>query len=288
MLPSLPPLAAEQVFHIGSLPVTNTFINALAAMLLFGILALFLNLGIKKFYPQDKAPKGIVNFFESLIEFMLVYVDNVTKDRKKSLKILPICGGIFLFILTSNYIGLLPGMSSIGIFRGSVFTPLFRSANSDLNLTLAMAVFAVVASHILGIMTVGFFKYANKFIKLGDIYQAIIKFSPINILIAIIEFFVGLIEIFSELAKMVSLSLRLFGNVFAGEILLTVLATLIAGYGAFGIPLPFIALELLVGFIQATVFSMLTLVYLTVAMQEPHGHADTDHHTALEDETPAV
>ncbi len=288
MLPSLPPLAAEQVFHIGPIPVTNSLDNAFIVLVLFAVLAFLLNLNIKKFYPDNKAPRGIVNFFESVVEFLLGYVDNVTKDRKKSLKILPISGGIFLFILTCNWMGLLPGMSSVGIFRGNEFIPLLRSANTDLNLTLAMAVFAVVISHVLGIVSIGFFKYANKFIKLGDIYQAVVKFKPMDVMISIIEFFVGLIEVFSEVAKMVSLSLRLFGNIFAGEVLLTVLATLIAGYGAFGIPLPFMALELLVGFIQATVFAMLTLVYMTVAMEEPRGHGETDHHQALEDETPAV
>ncbi len=93
------------------------------------------------------------------------------------------------------------------------------------------------------------------------------------IVTAVIEFFVGIIEIFSELAKVVSLSLRLFGNIFAGEVLLTVLAGLIA----VAVPLPFMALELLVGFIQAVVFSMLTLVYLTVATTEIPEHAAAHH-----------
>jgi F-type H+-transporting ATPase subunit a len=136
-------------------------------------------------------------------------------------------------------------------------------------MTLAMAVVAVVLSHILGVVAIGFFKYANKFIKLGDLWHAVLSLSPIKILIAVIEFFVGIIEVFSEVAKMVSLSLRLFGNVFAGEVLLTVLASLLA----FGLPIPFIFMEILVGLIQAVVFSMLTLVYLTMATMEVHeGH----------------
>jgi F-type H+-transporting ATPase subunit a len=185
--------------------------------------------------------------------------------------------------------GLLPGFSSIGFWHGEEFVPLLRSANTDLNLTLTMAVFAVIASHIFGIIAIGFFKYANKFIKLGDIWKAIKSAKPINILIAFIEFFVGLIEVFSEVAKMVSLSLRLFGNIFAGEVLLTVLASLISGYGAFGIPLPFMALELLVGIVQATVFAMLTLVYLTIATTDLHGHVEETHHAkAIADQTPTV
>ena len=113
-------------------------------------------------------------------------------------------------------------------------------------------------------------KCPNKFIKLGDIYHAIKSLNPTKILVAVIEFFVGLIEVFSEVAKMVSLSLRLFGNIFAGEVLMTVMAALIA----YLVPLPFIGLEVLVGIVQATVFSMLTLVYLTIATTDVHGHGD--------------
>jgi F-type H+-transporting ATPase subunit a len=178
--------------------------------------------------------------------------------------------------------GLIPGTGSIGRFEiihgERELVPFFRPANSDLNMTLAMAVFAVIASHILGIFTIGFFKYANKFIKLGDLWRSLRK-GGIGIMVAGIEFAVGFIEIFSEIAKMVSLSLRLFGNIFAGEVLLTVLAGLVA----FVVPLPFMFLELLVGLIQAVVFSMLTLVYLTVAttpvVSHDEGHSeDAGHH----------
>lgn len=293
---SLPPLASEVVFHLGALPVTNTMVNSFIALVLFAIFAFFINRGVKKYYTKDQAPTGVVNFFESLLEVILGYIDNVTHDRKKTLKFLPIVGSLFLFILISNWMGLIPGTGSIVRWiseNGHVTAiPLFRPANTDLNMTLAMAVFAVAGSHIIGIVTIGFFKYANKFIKLGDLYHAIKSMKPINILTAVIEFFVGLIEVFSEIAKMVSLSLRLFGNIFAGEVLLTVIASLIGGYGAYLVPLPFEGLELLVGLIQAIVFSMLTLVYLTMATTEIHGHAETGHGEAhveaLETQTPTM
>jgi F-type H+-transporting ATPase subunit a len=277
MLIALPPTAAEPIFHISSLPVTNAMINSGIALVLIVIFAVSLQIGIKKYYRADSAPKGIVNFFEGVLEFLLGYLDQVTRNRKKSIKFLPIVGGLFLFILISNWMGLLPGTGSIGIYQiihGKVeLVPLLRPANTDLNMTLSMAVFAVITSHFLGIITIGFFKYLNKFIKLGDIYKALKSLKPDKIFIAVIDFFVGLIEIFSEIAKMVSLSLRLFGNIFAGEVLLTVLAGLIA----YIIPLPFMALELLVGFIQAVVFAMLTLVYLTIATSEVHGHSEEEH-----------
>jgi F0F1-type ATP synthase membrane subunit a len=122
------------------------------------------------------------------------------------------------------------------------------------------------------ILAIGFWKYTNKFVKFGDLFRSFRK-GGVSIMVAVIEFGVGLIEIFSEVAKMVSLSLRLFGNVFAGEILLTVLASLVA----YLVPLPFMFLEILVGLIQATVFAMLTLVYLTMATAPVHSEEGFSH-----------
>lgn len=263
---NLPPLAAEPIFHVGSFALTNTLINGLLATVLFAVFAVFLNFGIKKYYLTDKAPKGLVNFFESILEIFLAQIDNVTKDRKKTLKFLPFVGGIFLFVLVSNWLSQLPGTGSFGVWRMGELIPVLRPATSDLNLTLAMAVFVVLLSHFLGIIAIGFFKYANKFIKLGDLYSALKSFNPVKIFVALIEFFVGFLEIISEVAKMVSLSLRLFGNIFAGEVLLTVIGSLVA----FFVPLPFLALELLVGIVQAMVFGLLTLVYLTMATAPIH------------------
>ncbi|MCC7356350.1 MAG: F0F1 ATP synthase subunit A [Candidatus Doudnabacteria bacterium] len=269
---ALPPLAAEEIIIINNFSVTNTFINAGLTVIGFAVFAFLINLGVRKYYKAGKAPKGLLNFFEGTLEMLLGYFDQVTHSRAKSIKFLPLVGTLFFFIVVSNWIGLLPGIGSIGIHKfvhGQLeLVPLFRPANTDLNMTLAMAVVAVVTSHVLGVAAIGFFKYANKFIKLGDIYHAVKSFNPVKILTAIVEFFVGLIEIFSEVAKVVSLSLRLFGNVFAGEVLLTVIGSLIAYF----VPLPFIALEIIVGVVQATVFSMLTLVYLTIATTEIHEH----------------
>lgn len=276
MLVALPPLAAEPIYHLGSFPVTNAYLNSTLALLAFLVLGLWVSRLAAKTYGSRQAPSGALNAFEALVETILGYSDQVTGSRKKSLKFLPIVGALFLFILVSNWAGLLPGTGSLfvwGLEGGHVARlPLFRPANTDLNMTLAMAVLAVTASHVFGVAAIGFFKYANRFIKLGDIWLAVKSLKPVNILTAVVEFFVGFIEIFSEVAKMVSLSLRLFGNVFAGEVLLTVLASLIA----FFVPLPFIALEILVGLIQAVVFSMLTLVYLNMATEE-HGGGHGEH-----------
>lgn len=283
---ALPPLAAEPIFHIGSFAITNSYINSSVTVIGFVIFAYIIKQALSK-TPATSAPRGILNFFESLLELLFKYFDSVTRDRKKTIQFLPIVGALFFFIVVSNWIGLLPGIGSItrwGMHAGHLTElPVFRPANTDLNMTLAMAVFSVIASHLIGIAAIGFFKYANKFIKLGDIWMAAKSMNPTKILTSIIEFFVGLLEVVSEVAKMVSLSLRLFGNVFAGEVLLTV----IAGLLAFAVPLPFMALELLVGVVQATVFSMLTLVYLTVATAPLHGHDEHKKEEHLEP-TPTV
>lgn len=288
----LPPLAAETIFHIKNFPITNSLFNSALALLFFIFLAIAVQLGMKKYYSKNASPRGFLNFFEWLVETMFSYLDQVTGSRKRSLRFLPIIGGFFLFILIANWMGLLPGTGSITInalHNGTVQAfPLLRPSNTDLNMTIAMAVLAVTSSHILGIAAIGFFKYANRFIKLGDIWHAVKSLQPINILTAVIEFFVGIIEIFSEVAKMVSLSLRLYGNIFAGEVLLTVLA----GLMSYIVPLPFIGLEILVGLIQAVVFSMLTLVYLNMATIDTHGHAESGHGSthaeAEENQVPAV
>ncbi|HYC80075.1 MAG TPA: F0F1 ATP synthase subunit A, partial [Candidatus Binatia bacterium] len=163
MILALPPLVAEPIFHIGTFPVTNAYINSTLAVLFFLVIGFMLR---KR---TDEKPHGLQNFAEATMEFLLGYVDGVTKDRKKSLQFFPIVGGLFLFILVSNWMGLLPGTGSIGrwlIMHGhKELVPIFRPANADLNMTLAMAVFAVIASHIIGVAAIGFFKYANKFIK---------------------------------------------------------------------------------------------------------------------------
>lgn len=267
MIFAIPPLVAEPIFFIGSFPVTNAYINSTVAVLFFVIIGLMLR------NKTAMVPKGLQNFAESTLEFVLGYMDGVTHSRKQSMKFLPIVGALFFFILFSNWLGLIPGTGSIGryLFHEGHLTlvPLLRPANTDLNMTLAMSIFAVMTSHVLGIVTIGFFRYANKFVKVGDLIHGFKK-GGANIMVGFIEFGVGFIEIFSEVAKMISLSLRLFGNIFAGEVLLTVLASLIAYF----VPLPFMLLEILVGLVQATVFAMLTLVYLTMATTPIHSHAE--------------
>lgn len=265
----IPPAAAEAIFHIGTFPVTNALINGWIAVVFFVIVASFVS--------ERKAlvPKGIQNIAEAIVEFMLGEIQKVTGDGVRARKFLPIVGTIFLFILFSNYLGLLPGTGSIGVWEmheGSLeLIPLLRPAASDLNLTLAIALFAVFASHVYGIFALGPVNHFSKFVNVRGIFRSL-RHGPVAIVVALIEFGVGLLEIVSEIAKVLSLSLRLFGNIFAGEVLITV----ILGLFAYFLPIPFIFLEVLVGAIQATVFAMLTLAYLTVATE---AHGEGDHET---------
>lgn len=264
------PVAAEVITSIGHFPVTNAWLDSTGVVLLVIVFAVILNLGLKKI------PGRLQSFAESALEFVLGYFDRVTGSREKSRRFLPLVGTLFFFIVICNWLGLLPGIGSIGVTRAGDFIPLLRSANSDLNLTLAMALVAVVSSHVLGMKTLGVGHHIGKFFQFAALGKALITLNPIKILVAFVEFAVGLLELVSEVAKVISLSLRLFGNVFAGEILLGVISSLIS----VAVPLPFMFLELIVGVVQATVFAMLTLVYLTVMTTE---HTGTSHDTHDED-----
>ncbi len=162
----------------------------------------------------------------------------------------------------------------LGIFYG-VFVPFLRSGTADINTTIAFAFIAVLGSNIFGAIIVGVWKTFNKYINLTGLWTAIknIKKEPVGPLVAFISFFVGIIEIIGEAAKVASLSFRLFGNVFAGEVLLVSISGLVGILA----PVPFIFLEVLVGVVQAVVFSMLTLVYFTIASHD-HGHDNHEEH----------
>ncbi|HOZ36334.1 MAG TPA: F0F1 ATP synthase subunit A [bacterium] len=258
-------LAAEPVFHWGNFPVTNSIINTWIAMALIVFFVFILR--TRKI---ALVPKGAQNFGEYLIEFLLGFIDSVTHNRRKSEKFLPIVATIFIFVLILNWMGQLPGTGSIGLWEmkegSKILVPFLRPGTSDLNTTLALAVFAVISTHIFGIITIGFFKHVNKFFNFAGLVKAFKTLNPVKIFTGIVNFFIGLIEVFSEIAKTVSLSLRLFGNIFAGEVLLTVMASLMA----YIVPIPFMFLELLVGVVQATIFAMLTLVFMEVATHGAH------------------
>lgn len=238
-------LAAEPLFRIGTFPVTNTLIMAWSVIGVISAAAISAGRRIAII------PRGIGNALEAVIEWLLDMIDAVTGDRAKSARFLPIVATIFLFVIVSNWIELVPGLGTIGLFEEHegerILVPFIRSSSADLNFTLAIATISVFVTQIFGIREIGFWKYLKKFFNFSN---------PIFT-------FVGLLELVSEFAKVVSFSFRLFGNIFAGEVLLIVVSTLVP----YIVPLPFLFLELFVGFVQALVFSMLTLVNLNMATQ---------------------
>lgn len=241
-------LAAEKIGQIGNFPITNSILLSWIATIVLIVLAVLATAKI------ESIPRGIQNVFESIIEMLYNLVNSVLEDENKTKKYFPLLATIFIFVITNNWLGLLPGVGSIGLNEvkhgENVLIPLFRGGNADLNTTLALAIVAVIAVQVFGVAAIGTFKYAKKFINFH---------GPIN-------FFVGALELISEFSKMISFSFRLFGNIFAGEVLLMVVGSL-APYIA---PLPFFLLELFVGMIQALVFMMLTLVFIKGATEEAH------------------
>jgi F-type H+-transporting ATPase subunit a len=260
-------LYAETIGHIGSMPITNSLLNSWLIIFVVLIFGITINLKLKTI------PRGIQNGLEAIIEWFLGIFDGITNNRKKSLTFAPFVLTFFFFILFNNWLGIFPGIGSIGWLANegghNVFVPWFRGGTADLNTTLALAIIGVVASHIFGMVTLGIWNHFNKFINLKaflEIPKKIIK-EPTIILINPIKAFVGIVEIIGEVAKVASLSFRLFGNVFAGEVLLASMSAILA----WGVPIPFMFLEIIVGLIQALIFSILILIYLaTATMAEEH------------------
>lgn len=251
-------LAAEPIFHIGSFPVTNTLMVGWTITALLAFLAITINRSIKE------APSRLQAGAEAVIEALLGMIDGVTHDREKTRKFFPVVATIFIAVIASNWVELVPGLGSIGLWEhgehGTILVPFIRSSSADLNFTAAIAIVSVVAVQIFGVAALGARHYAGKF------FVAPWK-KPY-----FIGTFVGILEFISEFSKIISFTFRLFGNIFAGEVLLMVVGTLVP----YIVPLPFLLLEIFVGFVQALVFSMLTLVFLTGATA-PHGGEEHAH-----------
>lgn len=244
-------ISAENIFKIGGFPVTNTLFLSLFVFIILVVLAIVLRRKL------SLVPNTLQNIAELILEGALGVMDSVLLDRRKSEKYLPLVLTIFLFVLFSNWLGLLPGVGSIVISHDGESIPLFRSPASDLNFTIALALIAITFANGLGVAAIGLRSRLSVFFNFK---------SPIT-------FFVGILELISECAKIISFSFRLFGNVFAGEVLLTIMAFLVP-YAA---PVPFMFMEIFVGFIQALIFAMLALVFTSMAITE-HGEAEKAVH----------
>ncbi len=269
---------AEPIFHIGKFEITNSLLTSWLAVIVIFFFALAIRLNMKK------VPGKLQHVFEVIIEGALSLCDQVTNDRKITEKVFPFVFTIFFFILINNWIGLLPFVSAIGFYEVhegvKTFVPLFRAGTADINFTLAMSLIFVIGSNIFGVIIIGFWKMINKYVNmgaLGSIFTKIRKDKSV-LIVAPITFFVGLLELIGEFAKIASLSFRLFGNVFAGEVLLASMAAIFI----YVLPGPFLFLEVFIGLIQALIFSLLATVYFTIASQD---HSEHDEHQHGDDNT---
>ncbi len=264
---------AEPIYKIGNFTITNSLITSWVSVLVLILFFVAIRLKLKK------VPGKLQNVFEVMLEGALSLCDQVTNDRKISEKILPVVFTVFVFILVNNWIGLLPLVGSMGFYAveegHNVFVPLLRAGTADINTTLSLAIMAVIGSNIFGVVIIGAWKMFNKYVNiqaLFDIFRKIKKDKSV-LIISPISFFVGLLELVGEFAKIASLSFRLFGNVFAGEVLLASMAAIFV----YILPGPFLFLEVFVGLIQALIFSLLTAVYFTIASQDHSEHEHEEH-----------
>lgn len=261
-------LFAEPIAHIGNFIVTNSLFTSWIVVFLLIVIAIIVKLKIKKI------PRGIQNIFEIVIEGAEDLCDQVTGNRAVTNKAFPIVFAIFMFVLLNNWIGILP-LGGFGLVEtlehGKVFIPIIRSGTADINGTLPLAIMSVIGANIFGIISIGLWKTINKYVNLsalGSIFTKIRK-DPMILMTAPIMFAVGILELVGEFAKVASLSFRLFGNVFAGEVLLASMGAIMV----YILPTPFLLLEVLVGVIQAFIFAILTLVYYTISsMDHDEGH----------------
>ena len=259
------PLRPEQIGHIGSFPITNSM---LVTWLVALGLIIFAQIATRNIKP---VPAGAQNFWEWLVESLYEFLESIIgHDLVK--KTFWFFATIFIFILFCNWVGLIPGIGSLGFGHETgrgwlngfvVDKPLFRGGNADLNMTLAMAMIFFICWIVWALQSngpIGFLQHL--FAPKGD------ATGPLKVLLVVVFFAVGFLEIISILFRPVSLSLRLFGNIYAGENMLEFMANMVPAL-SWLLPIPFYFMELIVGLVQALVFMLLTAVFtLLICMHD--------------------
>jgi F-type H+-transporting ATPase subunit a len=231
-------------------------------------------------------PHKAQNFFEFIVEFLYGQVEGIVGPKQAKLAF-PLLGTLFIYILVSNWFGLLPGVGTIGwgestglLSVKAASEPLLRPPTADLNATIGLSVSAFLVWLFLTIKEVGVWGFiVHTFGPKGGLK------GLMGIAVGLVFLFVGLIEIVSIIIRPVTLSIRLFGNIFAGENVLHTMSDLMANTGPVGsflgsiaLPLPFYFMELLVGLLQAIVFTLLCSVYIQLSTtHDDHGHEEAHH-----------
>ncbi len=256
-------IAAEKLFSIGPLTVTNSMVGALLAS------AILLLAGSWFARHASVVPTRVGSLLELPIEFLAGIVRGTGGRRWREFA--PLIFAIFLFVLVANWLSLLPGEGTIGLAEEvdgqPIIVPFVRAGAADLNFTLGLALVSFVSFIAFGLRANGVRGYLKELLIAEPAYMTPLL-TPIHLI--------------SEFSRLISLSMRLFGNVFAGEVLLATMlalttATLFMLPLAFVIPGVFIVLELLFGLVQALVFALLSMTYITLAIAEHRQHAHADH-----------
>jgi F-type H+-transporting ATPase subunit a len=263
-------LPSESVFYIGHFSVTNTLIASWFTMIVLVGLS-FVCTRKMKLIPGRR--QGIA---EAIVEGLLDFVESVV-GRKHARMLFPGVATIFIYVISNAYLALLPFFGSIGIIEhDGKFAPLFRAANTDVNVPLSIAIMSFIFVESWGMRALGIFHYLGEFVNVRQLVEGLkqlftgkIGQAVMNIVFGFINLFVGILEIFSHLIRMLSFTFRLFGNMTAGEILILVSSFLIP----LAFTIPFYGLELLIGLIQALIFGGLTLVFGTIAVSS---HEETE------------
>lgn len=240
-------LQADTLFHLGPLPITNSMILGVFG---YGIVIWMM------FYVARKIRSGQTNRFVVAIhwvfEMLLQTVEQVTGNRDLARRLAPLAITIFFFVLTNYWLGIVPFVGPV-TYNG---LPLFRGLAADLNVTFALAIISMTVAQIYAIKVHGVFGNIGRYVR-----------NPFKDPAGAFE---GALEVIAEFARLVALSLRLFGNVFAGEVLIVVVGYMTSYFASVAL-LPFFVLELFIGTIQAYVFFMLTTVFVSLGVAS-HGH----------------
>jgi F-type H+-transporting ATPase subunit a len=265
-----PELPATEVFNVFGFGVTNTLIATWITMIVV--------IGFA-FAATRKAkiiPSGIQSVFEAILEWVYNLCTSVA-DEERGRKFFPLVATLFLFVGFNAWLGLLPGYGSITIITAHGHSELIRAANTDINTPLAIALITFFTVWITGFAKFGigymsqFLNFKQMFHGFGLLFKGKIGAGAMDIVAGIINALAGFLELLGQFIRIISLTFRLFGNMTAGEILLLMISFIFSML----VPIIFYGLEILVGFIQALVFSGLTLIYLTLATT-PHG--GEEHH----------
>jgi F-type H+-transporting ATPase subunit a len=249
-------LAAERVGTFLGLPITNSLLMSWVVMAMLILVAWLVGRSL------SLKPGKIQNFFEWLMEYMLFMMEQIFGSKTLSKRYFPLVATIFVFILCINMLEFFPLVGpALYLNQGGEHVGLFHTPSADLNFTLALAIISFFVIEFSGVLTLGVLKYGSKFI---------------NIKGGAMMFAVGLLEVIGNLARLISFSFRLFGAIFAGEVLVMVITHFLPYIAS----APLMGFELFVGLLQAGIFAILTMAFIKIAVEEPHSSGSGQAHGA--------